>query len=115
MPPKKKITPIIPVKTCTIKTLPDHLWLKAAARAVELNPANEPAIQQFKQLLPGTILPPLHIAAMTTKYWKTGKVRLTVGFLDNPPADLQKRILSHMNAWSKYGNVNFVISKTDPQ
>jgi len=115
MPTKKKSNLIIPVKSCTIKILPSSLWMKAAAKAVEVNPINAPAVQQFKRLLPSAVLPPQHIAAMTTKYWKTGKVNLTVGFLDNPPADLQKRILSHMNAWSKFGNVNFVISKTDPQ
>lgn len=105
---------IIPVKSCSIKTLPPELWQKAAELAVRESPANAPATQQFRQLT-GSILPPQHIAAMTTKYWKAGKVKLTVGFLDNPPAALQKRILSHMNAWSKYGNISFVISKSSPQ
>jgi hypothetical protein len=115
MPPKKIEKPGTPVKSCSIKALPEDQWLKAAARAVEIYPGNAPAIQQFKQLFPGGVLPPLHIAAMTTKYWKVGKVKLTVSFLDNPSLVLQRRIVSHMNAWSKYANVSFQISNTDPQ
>jgi hypothetical protein len=38
-----------------------------------------------------------------------------VGFLDNPPASLRKRILSHMSAWAKTANVQFTEAKSDPQ
>ena len=115
MPTKKTSPAIIPVKSCSIKTLPKNLWMSAAAKAVEIFPGNAPAIQQFKRLIPGAVMPPEHIAAMTTKYWKAGKVKLTVGFLDNPSAALRKRILLHMNAWSKYANVIFTASNTNPQ
>lgn len=64
---------------------------------------------------PGLILSPAAIAVMTTRYWQTKRVHLTVGFLDNPPADLRARILSHMNAWSKTTDVAFVETATDPQ
>jgi hypothetical protein len=57
----------------------------------------------------------LHIAVMTTKFWHTKGVKLTVGFLDNPPSDLRSRIVSHMNAWAKTTNVLFVQSKSNPQ
>jgi hypothetical protein len=40
---------------------------------------------------------------------------LTVSFLDNPPADLRARILSHMNAWAKSANVLFSESSTQGQ
>src|SRR5205085_8576725 len=36
-------------------------------------------------------------------------------FLDGPPVDLRRRIVSHMNAWAKTANVRFVQTKTDPQ
>lgn len=55
------------------------------------------------------------IAVLTTKFWGNNGVKLTVGFLDNPPIDLKSRIVSHMNAWSKTANVKFVLSSTDPQ
>ena len=58
---------------------------------------------------------PEHISVLTTKYWGVAGLRLTVGFLDNPPADLRARILLHMNAWSRTANVTFVESKTDPK
>ena len=106
---------ILSVKSCSIKLLPKAIWTRAAAKAVEIYPGNAPAIQQSRQMLPGTVIPALHIAAMTTKYWSAHKVRLTVGFLDNPPAALRKRIISHMNAWSKYGDIRFVQSNVNPQ
>jgi hypothetical protein len=52
---------------------------------------------------------------LTTKYWGLQGISLTAGFLDNPPADLRKRILLHMNAWAKTANVKFVETKTNPQ
>src|SRR5450432_2995087 len=112
---KKASKTILPVKSCSIKLLPQEQWIKAAATAVQVNRANAPAIQQLKQMAPGTVIPPEHIAALTTKYWKAGKVRLTVGFLDSPPTALRKRILSHMNAWGKYGDIKFVLSNVNPQ
>jgi Astacin (Peptidase family M12A) len=112
---KKAGKPTLQVKSCSIKLLPKTLWIKSAARAVQIHPGNAPAIQQLRQMAPGAVIPPLHIAAMTAKYWNSGKVRLTVGFLDSPPAALRTRILSHMNAWSKYGNIQFVASNVSPQ
>jgi hypothetical protein len=54
------------------------------------------------------------IAVMTTKYWGVKGVKLTVGFLDDAPADLRARILQHMNAWAQRANVQFTESTTDP-
>lgn len=65
--------------------------------------------------MPGFIPEPEHIAVLTTKYWGAGGVYLTVGFLDDAPADLRGRILWHMNAWSATANVQFVETNTDPQ
>ncbi|MFD0697961.1 hypothetical protein ACFQZT_28200 [Paenibacillus sp. GCM10027628] len=42
-------------------------------------------------------------------------MNLTVGFIGNPPADLQARIISHMNAWDVTGNVRFSASSNNPQ
>src|SRR4029079_16966593 len=52
---------------------------------------------------------------MRRVYGEKNGVRLTVGFLDSPPADLRNRILSHMNAWNKTANVRFIETATDPQ
>ena len=115
MAKKKNTKEAIIVKSCSIKTLPQEHWIKAAERARTINPANAPAVRQLNRMIPGAVIPPLHIAALTTKYWNSGVVRLTVGFLDSPSAALAKRILSHMNAWGKYGNVKFVQTKSNPQ
>lgn len=104
------------IKTCTIKTLTPDLWIPLAKQAVEVNPHNSP---EFHQLMvednalddPAT----MELALLVTKYWGIGGVRLTVGFLDNPPAALRTRILSHMNAWGQFCNVNFVETSQDPQ
>ncbi len=47
------------------------------------------------------------IAVDKKKYWKGGKVDLSVSFLDNPDAATRKLILEHMNAWSKWCDVKF--------
>ena len=65
--------------------------------------------------MPGFAPTPARIAALTTKYWHGGGVKLTVGFLDNPPKDLRRRIILHMNAWNKTASARFVETATDPQ
>lgn len=47
------------------------------------------------------------IAVSTTRYWRGGGVDLTVSFLDNPERALRRRIIEHLNAWSKTANVRF--------
>jgi hypothetical protein len=103
------------IKTCFIKRLPSELMVAAADKAVEINPMNAPAIQQFKHYLPEITLTREYIAALTTKYWQSGRVNLSVGFLDITDVQLRNRILSHMNAWSLYGNITFSYTDTDPQ
>lgn len=55
------------------------------------------------------------VAVVVTKYWGVDGVSLTVGFTDDPPANLRKRILQHMNAWGKTANVKFAETKSNPQ
>jgi hypothetical protein len=72
-------------------------------------------LERLTRLVRGFNPTPERIAVVTTKYWGPQGVRLTVGFLDNPPTALRKRILKHMNAWNKTANVKFVETNTDPQ
>lgn len=90
-------------KVCTLKFLPRDKWLEAARTARDINPDNVP---------PGVILEEMpsgsdRLAVEIHKYWGRDGVRLTVGFLDNPPAELRRKILAHMNEWSKYANITF--------
>lgn len=100
---------------CTLKELPPELALKAAETAVKINPNNAPPLQTLKAAMPDVDFSPLALSVLTTKYWGSGGVRLTVAFLDNPAADLRARILSHMNAWGAFSNVQFVESNVSPQ
>jgi Astacin (Peptidase family M12A) len=100
---------------CSPKRLPRDLWISAASVASEINPMNHPPINRLMMVAKGFKPTPMGIAVLTTKFWRTKGVRLTVGFMDNPPANLRNKILSHMNAWDKTTNVKFVQSNTDPQ
>lgn len=101
---------------CMPRSLPAEKAIPAAKTAVRINPVNNPPVERVASLLPRAALKPAFIAALTTKYWHNQRgVRLTVGFLDDPPADLRACILSHMNAWGTTGNVVFTETRTDPQ
>ena len=51
------------------------------------------------------------LAVVIDTKWPASGVRLSVSFLDNPSEALRKRILLHMNAWSKSANVRFSETK----
>lgn len=99
---------------CKVLDLPSSFQEIAAQTAVLQNPANAPTVRVMAAM--GMEIPtPQHIAVMTQRYWGTGGVKLTVGFMESIQDDLASRILLHMNAWGKFSNVQFVRSKTDPQ
>ena len=100
---------------CTPKSLPKELWISAASTAVQINPLNHPPLHRLASVIPDFAPTAERIAVVTTKYWHTNGVRLTVGFLDNPPNDLRARIISHMNAWGTRINAVFVESNSEPQ
>lgn len=100
---------------CTPRQLPEHLRIGAAERAVAQNPANRPNSLIVAHAL-GANPPRARIAVLTGKRWKMTPKGLifTVGFLETASAALRKRILSHMNAWSKTANVKFMESHDHP-
>ena len=100
---------------CTPKRLPRERLVEAAQRAIEVNPANRPPPAIAARALAGGPMGRERLALVVGQRWPTSGVKLTVGFLDKPPADLQARILLHMNAWGKTANVEFVASNTDPK
>ena len=105
----------MPILTCTPKRLPDDQLHAAVAKAVETNPLNHTGVAQFRRLMPGRSLDHASLSVLTARKWKTKGVRLTVGFLDNAPADLRKRIVEHMNAWAKTANVEFTETSGEAQ
>jgi hypothetical protein len=100
---------------CTPKRLPAAKMIAAAKTATTLNPLNHAPVERLSRIMPGFTSTPERIAVVTTKYWGLQGVKLTVGFMDNPPSDLKARLLLHMNAWAKTANVSLVETKTDPQ
>lgn len=92
---------------CKPKSLPPERVLDAARRAFEMNPANRPRLEGLLHDTKEAAVTKLRLAASRTRYWGPGGIRLTVSFLDDPPAALRARILSHMNAWSESANVAF--------
>ncbi len=104
-----------PTIVCTPRQLPAHLVVAAAQHAVKLNPMNHPDGEMVALAAAGAPLPKERLAVIIGRKWPTAGVQLTVGFLDNPPTGLRKKILSHMNAWSKSANVRFKETKVDPQ
>src|ERR1044071_5612286 len=100
------------VRVCTPKYLPPDLVAEADQIAYGINPSNRPLDAAMAVANPEEAE---RLALLRRVYWGRTGVRLTVGFLDNPPQDLRVRILSHMNAWNRTANVEFVESATEPQ
>lgn len=97
---------------CTQKRL---VSVAAANVAIALNPANRPPIEHLSRLVPGFVTTPGRLALLTSKFWGSGGVKLTVGFVEPTSPELQRKILLHMNAWGEFSNVKFTLATTDPQ
>jgi hypothetical protein len=95
------------VITCTPKTLPVEAARRAAENAIKINPANATLHRQVMRTPSGRRGGPRRLAVLVARRWPATGVKLTVSFMDNPPKDLRRRILSHMNAWAKTANVSF--------
>jgi hypothetical protein len=93
---------------CVIKFLPKRLLITAAETARKINPANAPVfgpVASLTQLV--DIAEPLRIAVITAKYWGPKPRKLSVSFMEKTDSELQKRIISHMNAWTKTSSISF--------
>lgn len=94
--------------TCTPKSLPKRLLVAASNTAIDINPMNAPAYGPLAEAAMDIVSDPLRIAVLTSKYWGSQPRRLTVSFMESAPADLRRRIVSHMNAWTRTCGVEFV-------
>lgn len=99
--------------SCSAKYLPQDQAITAAQTAINQNPINKPAVAVASGSM--AVLPPEHLALLTSRYWSNKGVKLSVGFMEPIQDDLANRILSHFNAWSEWANVEFHRTKTDPQ
>ena len=97
--------------SCTIKALPERLRVQAAETAIRHNPANGIGFASVTGASMALGLEPSRIAVMVQKYWGPQQRQLTVSFLEQPPADLRKRLLLHMNAWASRCGISFIETK----
>src|SRR5262249_40749495 len=96
------------VPGCSIKVLPKRLLIKAATHAMRINPVNAPMAAPIGRDSGLGVMEPMQIAVLTAKYWGPTPRRLTVSFMESPSAELRKKIVGHMNAWTKTGCISFV-------
>ena len=92
------------IPICSIRQLPPRLHERAAAYACKMHRLNAPMLSATLPLEPG------RLAVITGKYWGPTPRVLTVSFMENPAADLRKKILEHMNAWNC--SISFVQART---
>jgi hypothetical protein len=97
---------------CIPKSLPATRLADAARRAIEINPANAAQSMRVARSPMGRRGGPRRLAVLVGRRWPVAGIRLSVQFLDSPPADLRARILRHMNAWGKTANVKFTETKS---
>lgn len=92
---------------CTIKELPADAQVAAARMATEFNPANRPAVSAMLESMSGEPPTPQFLAVLTSKYWGTQGVDLSVSFMETTAPELRDKILAHANAWGEFSNVKF--------
>ncbi|MEM7157825.1 MAG: M12 family metallopeptidase [Myxococcota bacterium] len=90
---------------CSPRLLRPELRGVARKRARQARPDNEQAVDGHHSDAGG---PTARLAVVERRRWHTQGVHLTVEFLDDPPAELINRILSHMNSWGDTADVRFV-------
>lgn len=106
---------------CTPKQLPQGMQLAAAKTAIMTNPANAPPMELMAMAaiaITGDEEPrPNFLAFITSRYWGSTGVDLSVSFLDNPTAGFRNKWLAHANSWNTEagGNVRFRWSQSGGQ
>lgn len=92
---------------CRPKILDPAQLENAQRRAVEINPANA-AERRTVEVAEDRRGGPRRIVIVTARKWQSSGVKLSVSFLDGEKQELRRRILRHMNAWSRDANISFV-------
>ena len=96
---------------CTVKTVPKRLLLKSADTAVKINPVNGLMFGRMAEVAPELPQDPARLSVLVQKYWRPRPRQLTVSFMESTPADLRRKIVSHMNAWTQTGCIEFVLTQ----
>lgn len=102
------------LKLCRPRVLTDVQMQLCAQRSIEVNPENARRTRSVERFIPGK-RGGRRLALLVGSRWPVTGVKLGVKFLDAPSVGLKKKILSHMNAWSKTANIQFRESKISPE
>ena len=92
---------------CIPKSLTPSQAELALKRSLEINPSNAIESRMVERTPRGLPHGPRRLALLIRSRWPATGVTLPVQFLDNPTRELRRRILLHMNAWSKTANIHF--------
>ena len=106
--------PFMPT-VCKPKSLPLDRLESATRRAIEVNPANAVEHRQVIRTPAGRRGGARRLAVVVGRRWPASGVKLTVQFLDGTKPELRRRILLHMNAWSRSANVSFLETRSSGQ
>lgn len=102
---------------CTVPKLDAELQAVAAAKAIEINPANRFVTDGLPAEVQA-LLTPQRLTVLNDKYWGVGGARITVGFVEQTSPALRTKIVTYLNRWNANKNVpvnaHFVESATDP-
>lgn len=96
---------------CSVKQLPARLQFQGAEVAARINPVNAPVIGLSIAVAEGVLPTPLAAAVATAKYWGPTPRKLTVSFMEKTATDLRRKIVRHLNAWTRTGCIEFVETK----
>lgn len=91
---------------CTPKIMTPEREELARRRSIEINPRNAAFNRTVERRGPRGSSQ-RRLALLVGNRWPEAGIRLSVQFLDNPPNDLRKKLLQHMNAWSRTANIRF--------
>lgn len=101
---------------CSVKHLDRKSLIGAAKTASSIYPGNRPNMRGLSRIISGDalseVMKPQAIAILTTKYWGTNGVNLTVSFVEPTTQQLADLIISHMNSWQQFANVTFTYVKS---
>src|SRR5580765_2799406 len=98
---------MVPTIVCRPRLLTPAQEEVAVRRAIEINPANAVTARTVARTPVGRRGGPRRLALLIENRWPKAGVDLSVQFLDNESKELRRRILLHMNAWSKTANIQF--------
>ena len=101
----------MPLILCRPKTLPVSRQRAIARRSLEINPANALEHRPVERTPIGRRGGPRRLTVVRGRRWPArGKV-LTVQFLDGEKMELRRKILLHMNAWTRTISVSFKLTR----